>query len=86
MRVVCFLDYNDLYSFNFTNSLPAGQPRDPIDTKAAIRLIRLKLQVTKISPPGEDEGQDYPVVSFKEQARACTRAGIRTPIPRSGAR
>ncbi|CZT24157.1 uncharacterized protein RCC_09874 [Ramularia collo-cygni] len=52
MRVVCFLDYNDLYTFNFTDRLPDGERREPIDTEEAIRLIRIKLQVTRIDPPG----------------------------------
>lgn len=33
MRVVCFLDYNDLYAFNFTGNIPNDQPRMPIDTQ-----------------------------------------------------
>lgn len=65
LQVVCFLDYHDLYAFNFSRRIPADQPRDPIDTREAIRLIRLKLKVTKIEPPGEDDGQDMPVVTFK---------------------
>ena len=70
MRVVCFLDYDDLYAFNFAHQIPAGQSREPIDTKEAIRLIRLKLHVTKIEPPGEDDGQDYPVVTFRGVSRS----------------
>lgn len=39
MRVVCFLDYNDLYAFNFTERIPDGQSREPIDTEeGTIRL------------------------------------------------
>lgn len=39
MRVVCFLDYNDLYAFNFTERIPEGQSREPIDTEeGTIRL------------------------------------------------
>jgi hypothetical protein len=64
MRVVCFLDYHDLFAFNFLHSVPADQPRDPINTREAIRIIRLKLRVSAIEPPGPDDGQDYPVVSF----------------------
>jgi hypothetical protein len=64
MRVVCFLDYHDLFSFNFLHSVPADQPRDPINTREAIRIIRLKLRVSAIEPPGPEDGQDYPVVSF----------------------
>ncbi|PPJ56550.1 hypothetical protein CBER1_03947 [Cercospora berteroae] len=44
MRVVCFLDYNDLYAFNFSERIP--------DDQLPIRLIRVKLQVTRIDPPG----------------------------------
>ncbi|SMR61509.1 unnamed protein product [Zymoseptoria tritici ST99CH_3D1] len=60
MRVVCFLDYNDLYSFNFTERIPEGQARDGIETEEAIRLIRIKLQVTRIDPPGsgDEDGED----------------------------
>lgn len=65
VQVVSFLDYHDLYAFNFSRSIPADQPRDPIDTREAIRLIRLKLRVTKVEPPGEDDGQDLPVVTFR---------------------
>ena len=32
MRVVCFLDFNDLYAFNFSPELRAGDQRPPIDT------------------------------------------------------
>ncbi|KAM3424492.1 hypothetical protein BST61_g6497 [Cercospora zeina] len=52
MRVVCFLDYNDLHAFNFSKRIPDDQLREPIDTEEAIRLIRIKLQVTRIDPPG----------------------------------
>ena len=87
MRIVCFLDYNDLYAFNFSSRPPEGADREPIDTEEgiidlaedvctfhaaeflltwclcglAIRLIRIKLQVTRIEPPGsadEDEEED----------------------------
>lgn len=64
MRVVCFLDYHDLFAFNFLHSVPDDQPRDPINTREAIRIIRLKLRVSAIEPPGPEDGQDYPVVSF----------------------
>lgn len=58
-------DYHDLYAFNFARPAPSdGGPRDPIDTREAIRMIKLKLRVTKVEPPGPDDGQDYPVVTF----------------------
>jgi hypothetical protein len=36
IRVVCFLDYNDLYAFNFSQRIPADEPREPIDTEEGI--------------------------------------------------
>ncbi|CAK3927571.1 hypothetical protein DOTSEDRAFT_46814 [Lecanosticta acicola] len=84
MRVVCFLDYNDLYAFNFSDRIPDDQLREPIDIEEAIRLIRIKLQVTRIEPPGsgdedeDDDGMDWsnfqgerlPVVHFRGTSRS----------------
>lgn len=66
MRIVCFLDYAELYDFNFnSDDRPEDdQPRRPIDTQEAIRLITMKLQITKIAAPGEEDGQGLPVVHF----------------------
>lgn len=36
MRVVCFLDYNDLYAFNFSSRLQEHEAREPIDTEEGI--------------------------------------------------
>ena len=36
MRVVCFLDYNDLYAFNFSERIPDDQLREPLDTEEGI--------------------------------------------------
>lgn len=36
MRVVCFLDYNDLYAFNFSERIPDEQLREPIDTEEGL--------------------------------------------------
>ena len=44
-RIVCFLDYSDLYSFNFEHLLPEEQEHEPIDTQEAIRLITLRRQI-----------------------------------------
>lgn len=74
-RIVCFLDYTDLYNFNFEiPSPPHGQPRDPIETQEATRLITIKMFVTKIEPPGPDDGQDLPVVHFNGKARSMHTA------------
>ena len=66
MRVVCFLDYTELFDFNFMgNPPPPTQPRPALDTEEAIRLITMKLIVTKIEPPGDNDGKTLPVVHFK---------------------
>ena len=66
MRVVCFLDYTDLYDFNFDNGeVEPDRPRGPIFKQEAVRLIVMKLRITKIQPPGEEDGQRLPVVHFK---------------------
>lgn len=74
MRVVCFLDYNDLFGFNFLTTTPRDQPRHPLENEEAFRLIIMKLEITKIEPPGEEESQGLPVVRFKG-----TSAAVRPP-------
>lgn len=74
-RIVCFLDYNDLYSFNFeSEDIPLTQERDPITTREAFRLIRLQLRVTAIEEPGEDDGKDFPVVHFQGSSKSTFMA------------
>lgn len=66
MRVVCFLDYTELYDFNFGGDQPEpDQPRKPISTEEATRLITMKLQISKIEAAGEDDGKRLPVVHFQ---------------------
>ena len=71
-RIVCFLDYSELYDFNFSDDEAPDndQPRGPIDTTEAIRLIQMRLYITKIEPPGEDDGQSLPVVHFRGSSSA----------------
>ena len=65
-RVVCFLDYTELYEFNFGDHQPEpDQPHKPLSTEEATRLITMKLQVSKIEAPGKDDGQRLPVVHFQ---------------------
>ena len=72
MRVVCFLDYRELFTFNFSEDQPPpGQPRPPIDTEEAIRFIVVRLQVTKIEKPGKDDGQGLPVVHFRGSSNSA---------------
>ncbi|KAF9638590.1 F-box domain cyclin-like protein [Lasiodiplodia theobromae] len=70
-RIVCFLDYTDLYHFNFENDpVPDDQPREPISTQEAIRFITLNLRVRRIEPPGPGDGQELPVVHFTGTSRS----------------
>lgn len=70
-RIVCFLDYNDLYAFNFIGSDPAGDEwREPITTTEAIRLITMKIKVSAIEEPGEEDGKELPVVHFTGMSRS----------------
>lgn len=72
-RVVCFLDYNDFYLFNFSDHLPGAprlQPRDPIYREEAIRLITLKLRVTKLESPGRYDNPALPVVHFSGRSQS----------------
>lgn len=48
MRIVCFLDYNDLYAFNFSTEIELPEEREPIDTEEGI--IDLEEFVSYLSP------------------------------------
>ncbi|CAI6332056.1 unnamed protein product [Periconia digitata] len=66
-RIVCFLDYSDLYTFNFSDEamlLPLSEPRAPLTTEEAIRHILMCLRVDSIDEPGPDDHPSYPVVNF----------------------
>ncbi|KAJ6261645.1 hypothetical protein Dda_2443 [Drechslerella dactyloides] len=70
LRVVCFLDYHDFHAFNFSSAPPPdGVPRGPIEIPEALRFIKLGIRITKIEPPGPDDGQDLPVVHFRGVSR-----------------
>jgi len=72
-RVVCFLDYDDLYQFNFNPAAsrhPADQPLPPITMDEAIRRIAMKLSVTAITAPGKNDDPSMPVVHFGGAAYA----------------
>ncbi|PVH88883.1 hypothetical protein DL98DRAFT_445923 [Cadophora sp. DSE1049] len=75
MRVVCFLDFHDLFAYNFTSpTMPAGTPRPALQTTEAIRLITMELKVTHSEPPGPDDGQEHPVVYFEGVSRSLHSA------------
>lgn len=66
-QVVCFLDYSDFSDFNFAHSniddLP--DPREPLETDEATRMIAMSLTAVKITPPEPEDGQALPVVHFE---------------------
>ena len=66
-KIICFLDYNDFFSYNFPigDLIAPDTPRPPIDVGEATRLIVMRIFVTSIEPPGPDDGQELPVVHFK---------------------
>ncbi|KAJ5053998.1 uncharacterized protein L3040_000286 [Drepanopeziza brunnea f. sp. 'multigermtubi'] len=71
MRVVCFLDFHELFAYNFTNpATPTDRPRPALQTTEAIRLISMELRVTHTEPPGPDDGQELPVVFFEGISRS----------------
>ncbi|KAJ4418902.1 hypothetical protein N0V82_005251 [Gnomoniopsis sp. IMI 355080] len=71
LRVVCFLDFNDFFAYNFPphDTLPDHLPRPIIDDTEAVRLIIVKIHVTKIEAPGPEDG-DRPVVHFEGISRS----------------
>ncbi|KAF2472598.1 uncharacterized protein BDR25DRAFT_259061 [Lindgomyces ingoldianus] len=71
LRIVCFLDYTDLYAYNFgSDQVLSDQPREPINTDEAIRHIIMRFKVTKVEPPGRFDNQDLPVVHFTGTSRS----------------
>ena len=65
MRVVCFLDFSELFAYNFRSpSLLQGEPRPPLDTEEAIRMIVMNIKITRMEDPGPNDGQALPVVHF----------------------
>ena len=70
MRVVCFLDYTELFAYNFsTEAIARDHPRPPLSTDEAIRMIVMHIKITKIEPPGPNDGQALPVVHFHGNSR-----------------
>jgi hypothetical protein len=74
---VCFLDYNDLYNFNFSHEglrHRGDEPRDPLTTDEAIRHIVMDLHVTNVTPGDRFDNQDLPVVHFTGKSRSIDAA------------
>ncbi|KAI8158631.1 hypothetical protein K4K49_004576 [Colletotrichum sp. SAR 10_70] len=72
LRVVCFIDYNDFFGYNFPldDQMPREVPRPALDVGEATRLIVMKIHVTDVQPPGEQDGKDLPVVHFEGISRS----------------
>jgi len=82
LRVVCFLDYSELFQFNFGldsehhYTLEEKLDMPPLDTEEAVRMIVMRLKVTKIRAPnldsedGECDYKGWPVVEFKGTSRS----------------
>ncbi|KAK1699755.1 F-box domain-containing protein [Colletotrichum godetiae] len=73
LRVVCFIDYNDFFHYNF----PVGEAvppvevqRPPLDVGEATRIILMKMHVVDVQPPGEEDGKELPVVHFHGLSRS----------------
>jgi len=74
MRIVNFLDYHDLFAFNFTgHTPPEGTDREPVSTAEAFRLILLNLWVTKIEWPDED-ADEWETVDGSQASSSPERA------------
>ncbi|KAI4163210.1 MAG: hypothetical protein LQ342_003143 [Letrouitia transgressa] len=77
MRIVCFLDFRDLWEFNFTRA-PTPLPnrhRPPIRTEEAIRFIIMNIHVIRLSPPGDKDGKALPVAHFQGTAKLVRPLG-----------
>lgn len=72
-QIVCFLDYNDLYNFNFDSNamrIPSDQPRPPLTTEEAIRHIIMDIQVTDVEAGDEFDNKALPVVHFSGKSKS----------------
>ncbi|KAI2635396.1 hypothetical protein GGS21DRAFT_515634 [Xylaria nigripes] len=72
LRVVCFLDYSDFFAYNFEShtDIEPHVPLPPLFDGEALRLILMRIFVTRIEKPSPEDGQDLPVVHFKGVARS----------------
>ncbi|KAM7195669.1 hypothetical protein V8F20_007413 [Naviculisporaceae sp. PSN 640] len=78
LRVVCFIDYNEFFNYNFPVgvTIPDNVPRPLLRVGEATRLITMKISVTDIEDPGEEDHPDYPVVHFKGKSRSLDYAEL----------
>lgn len=70
-QIVCFLDYNDFFSYNFTNPDRDEYPLHTLDVGEATRLIIMRIHVTKIEQAGPDSeySSALPIVHYEGISR-----------------
>ncbi|KAL7922238.1 hypothetical protein ACQKWADRAFT_292859 [Trichoderma austrokoningii] len=70
-RVVCFLDYNDFFSHNFTDPDRGRLGPRMLDVGEATRLIVMRIHITKFEQAGPDSeySTDLPIVHFEGVSR-----------------
>lgn len=74
---MCFLDYNDLYNFNFSSEamrVPSDELRETLTTDEATRHILMDLQVTAVDAPGQFDNSSLPVVHFNGKSKSVDAA------------
>ncbi|KAH8597805.1 hypothetical protein B0O99DRAFT_616829 [Bisporella sp. PMI_857] len=80
IRIICFLDFHELHHYNFTSqssqTISNNEPRPPLATQEAIRILHMELKVTAIKYPG-DEGYrgagSAPAVYFEGVSGSASR-------------
>lgn len=77
IRMVCFVDYSHFFDYNFPlgADIADNVPRQPIEAREATRVILMRIHVTNIEPPGEEDGQELPVVHFTGVSQAVDGSG-----------
>lgn len=69
--LIGFIDFNELFAYNFASERPSdGEPRPPLDTIEAIRIIVMEVRMTKIEAPGPRDHPSLPVVHFSGNSRS----------------
>ena len=66
-----YLDFREFFAYNFAfEQPPSGEPRPPLDTTEAIRIILMEIRTTKIEQPGKDDDPRFPIVHFTGISRS----------------
>jgi len=69
--LTAFIDFTELFAYNFASERPPDrEPRPPLDTIEAIRIIVMEVRMTKIEAPAPEDNQNLPVVHFSGTSRS----------------